>query len=147
MRNSETKEFLDGRVRVVTLPELTPPLRPDAPALKRLQLAQGELAQVCEGTEGMRYIALIEMKPGCARGNHYHKSKLEHAYVITGEVLLALRDISTGESAEVLLRAGSLARIAPMVGHVFIPDSAGWAIEFSPQAFDPADLFPFSART
>jgi uncharacterized cupin superfamily protein len=132
--------FLNGKVRTQSVPVLQLPLEPDAPALRRLLLPQGELAQFHNGGEGIRYMAFIELLPGQVRGNHYHKVKEELVYVIRGEVLLSVTDIESKASASVTLRAGDLAVIRVGIAHAFRPTEPGQAIEFSSARFDAADI-------
>jgi len=134
---------LDGRVAKWSLPALELPLGPDAPALKRLRLPQGELAQFYDADEGIRYLAFIELLPGQVRGNHYHRVKEELLYVIRGEVVLCVADIESKARADVTLRAGDLAVIRTRIAHALRTVEAGQAIEFSPARFDAADIHPF----
>jgi mannose-6-phosphate isomerase-like protein (cupin superfamily) len=131
---------LNGKVLKQSLPVLPLPLGPDAPALKRLLLPQGELAQFYDAAEGVRYLAFIELVPGQVRGNHYHKVKEELVYVIQGEVLLIVEDIDSKERASVELRTGDFGMIRTGVAHAYRTVSAGQAIEFSVARFDPADI-------
>ena len=135
--------FLNGKVLRRSLPALQLPLGPDAPALKRLFLPQGELAQFYNADEGIRYMAFIELLPGQVRGNHYHKVKEELVYVIRGEVMLVVADIDSKAQASVPLRAGDLAMIRTGIAHALRPVEPGQAIEFSSARFDPADIHRF----
>ena len=135
--------FLDGKVLKRTLPVFQLPLGPDVPNLRRLPLPQGELAQFYNADEGIRYIAFIELLPGQARGNHYHKVKEELVYVIRGEVLLRVADVHSQARASVDLRAGDLAVIRTGIAHALQPAEPGQAIEFSTSRFDPADIHQF----
>jgi len=135
--------FLNGKVLTRSLPALQLPLRPDAPALKRLLLPQGELAQFYDAEEGIRYMAFLELLPGQVRGNHYHKVKEELVYVIRGEVLLNVADIDSKANASVALQAGDLAVIQTGIAHALRTVQAGQAIEFSSSRFDPADIHQF----
>jgi len=67
--------FLNGKVRKQSIPVFQLPLEPNAPALKRLLLPQGELAQFYTGDEGIRYMAFIELLPGQVRAIITTKSK------------------------------------------------------------------------
>jgi quercetin dioxygenase-like cupin family protein len=136
--------FLAGKVRKQSLPVLTGGSGPDVPLLKRLMLAQGELAQFHDDNEGMRYIALIELLPAQVRGNHYHRQKQERIYVMRGELMLLVEDTATGARCSVPLRAGDLAAIAPGVAHAIQPVTAGLAVEFAPERFDAADTVRFA---
>jgi len=135
--------FLNGKIFKRSLPVLQLPLGPDAPALRRLLLPQGELAQFYNAEEGIRYMAFIELLPGRARGNHYHKVKEELVYVIHGEVMLSVADLDSKERTSVALRAGDLAVIRTGIAHALRTVEPGQAIEFSSSRFDPADIHPF----
>ena len=117
--------FLNGKVLKRSLPVFQLPLGPEAPALKRLFLPQGELAQFYDADEGIRYMAFIELLPGQVRGNHYHKVKEELVYVIRGEVLLSVADIDSKARASVTLRAGDLALIQTGIAHALRTSRAG----------------------
>lgn len=133
--------LLGGRVRITSIPMLTAPTAADAPILKRLQLPQGELAQFYDGDEGMRYLAMIQLKPGTVRGNHYHLKKLEWVYVVAGRVEMALRERDGGEVVRLQAEGGDLARIDTGIVHAFRPLEEGLAIEFSPQRHEAQDTF------
>jgi mannose-6-phosphate isomerase-like protein (cupin superfamily) len=135
--------FLNGKVLQRSLPLLQLPLGPDAPALKRLLLPQGELAQFYDAEQGVRYLAFIELLPGQVRGNHYHKVKEELVYLMRGEVLLSVADIDSQARASVALRAGDLAVIRTGIAHAIRTVEPGQAIEFSIARFDPADIYRF----
>ena len=135
--------FLNGKVLKRSLPTLQLPLGSDAPALKRLLLPQGELAQFYDADEGIRYLAFIELLAGQVRGNHYHKVKEELVYVMRGEVLLSVADVDSQARASVTLRTGDLAVIRTRIAHAYRTVEAGQAIEFSVARFDPADIHRF----
>lgn len=133
--------FLGGRVRKIILPTLTAP--PDSPlsGIKRLLLEQGELAQFYDGEEGMHYLAAIELRPDTFRGNHYHRSKIEWLYVIQGQLVLQVMDVDDGKRDSLLLGPGELAVIPTRIAHALHARAAGYAIEFSPTRFEPADTY------
>src|SRR5215813_11994312 len=87
--------LLGGKVTKRPLPIVAPSSTPDSHTLKRLMLPQGELAQLYDGDEGIRYIAQIELQAGSVRGNHYHKVKQEWVYVISGELTLIVEDLES----------------------------------------------------
>src|SRR5262245_47891745 len=109
--------WLEGKVWKQTLGLVQPPTPSDAPALKRLLLPQGELAQFYDGAEGIRYLACIELRPGTARGNHYHKVKAEYVYVIRGKVELIVEEVGSGGRVGIALETGDLAFIQTGVAH------------------------------
>jgi mannose-6-phosphate isomerase-like protein (cupin superfamily) len=134
---------LNGKVLKRSLPLLQLLLGQDAPALKRLLLPQGELAQFYDADEGIRYLAFIELLPGQVRGNHYHKVREELVYVIRGEVLLNVADIDSPARASVALQAGDWVVIRAGIAHALRTVKPGQAIEFSIARFDRADVHRF----
>lgn len=132
---------LAGAVVVTTLPLLEPPTPATAPVLKRLRLPQGELAQFYDAEEGLCYAAVIELAPGSVRGNHYHKVKRELIYVIRGAFELRLREVDTGATDVISVSAGSSVLIRPGIAHALHVLEAGFAVECSPDRFDPGDTF------
>ena len=114
-----------------------------APAVKRLLLPQGELAQFYDDDEPIRYLAFLELRAGGVRANHYHKIKRELLYMIGGELLLIVEDIDSGERVPLSLQPGDLAAIQPGIAHALQTVVPGQAIEFSTTRFDPADIHRF----
>ena len=134
--------FLNGKVLKVSLPAFKSAPPPDAPGPKRLFLPQGELAHFYDGPEGIQYIAFMELREGSLRGNHWHRVKKEHIYVITGELLLVVREVevTSDRAVSVKLQAGDLAIIAPGVAHALKAIVSGHAVEFAPTPFNGADV-------
>jgi quercetin dioxygenase-like cupin family protein len=139
---AETK-YLAGKVVKWPLPLITSRPGPEAPALKRLLLPQGELAQIHDSDEGIRYLVVLETRAGSVRGNHYHKVKVEWIYVTQGKLLVRLQDIQTNERASVPLQTGDMLLIQTGIAHMLQTIEPGQAIEFSKTRFDAADIFPF----
>jgi quercetin dioxygenase-like cupin family protein len=131
--------YLSGKIRHVPLPVFTAPTGPDAPTMKRLLLPQGELAQFHDADQGMHYMALIELKAGGVRGNHFHRRKRESIYVISGQIEFLGEDLATGTRATLMVRGGELIAVDPNVAHALRTIEPGQAIEFSPERFDPTD--------
>jgi quercetin dioxygenase-like cupin family protein len=92
----------------------------------------------------MRYIAMMELREGGVRGNHYHETKRELVYVISGRVELVVEDRSTRKRESLILQPGDLASIEPGTAHALKVLVSGCGIEFSPQTFDPLDSFPYA---
>ncbi len=112
--------------------------------LKRLKLAQGDLAHIYDGEQGARYVAVVELRPGAVRGNHFHHKKEETVYVMRGELLLLVKDPGSSLPPEKLtLRTGDLAIIPAGIAHAYRTIEAGEAVELSPARFDPADVEPY----
>jgi hypothetical protein len=135
--------LLDGKVVRQSLPAIPVPVGADVPKLKRLMLPQGELAQIYDADEGIRYMAVIELRPDNARGNHYHKIKVEWVYVTAGEVLLVVEDVESRRRESVPMRAGDLAVIQTGIAHALRVTAPGEAIEFSGARFDAADIYRY----
>jgi oxalate decarboxylase/phosphoglucose isomerase-like protein (cupin superfamily) len=136
-----TEEHLSGRVRKWSLPVVKPGSEADGFLLKRLVLAQGELAQIYDAEEGIRYIACIELTSGSVRGNHFHKLKAEWVYLLSGHADLVVKETDSGEAAVLKLAKGDIAFIATGVAHALRVTGAGEAIEFSPARFNPEDTY------
>jgi uncharacterized RmlC-like cupin family protein len=134
------QHYLSGKVVKRVVPAFAGP-QSNGPAMKRLLLAQGELAQFYDGENPIRYIAAIELRAGAARGNHFHRVKHESIYLLQGKALLLVEDAGTRERAEIHLEAGDLAVVSPGVVHTIKTIDAGYAIEFAPTRFDPADTY------
>lgn len=136
--------ILGGRVSKITLPSVHGRPGPDAPPLKRLFLAQGELSQLWDADCPIHYIAFLELRPGTVRGNHFHRLKREFFYVIAGEAILFVQDVDSGLRDRAVLASGDLAEIPPGVAHCFQVSAAGQALEFSPNRFNPVDIYPLT---
>jgi hypothetical protein len=135
--------YLSGKVCKLVLPAFYAPPGPGAPSLKRIMLDKGELAQICDGSHPIQYIAAIELREGTERGNHYHNFKEEFIYMLDGELLLLIEDIETKETDTVSLCCGDQVFIATKVAHTLRVIKSGWALEFSPARFDPGDTFRY----
>jgi len=135
---SETRHA-GGRVVCRALPVFVPPTGPQAPEERRVQLPQGELAQLRNGGEAIGYLAVLELRPGTVRGNHVHRRKRESVYVIEGSVRLVVADPDTGQREDRVLGPGDLVFIPPGVPHALAPLTAGRALEFAPEPVDPSD--------
>ena len=135
--------WFSGKLVKRHLPRVVPGEGVDLPSLKRLVLPQGELAQFHDSETPAHYIAAIELVAGTVRGNHYHDSKVEHVYLMRGEMELVARRMATGEQVGVEMEPGDLAIIQPGVAHALRILQPGVAIEFAPGRFDPADIHRF----
>lgn len=131
---------LSGQVHRQSLPLLDPPTTPEAPILKRLRLPQGDLSQIHDSEEGIRYIALIELREGGVRGNHYHDEKKELIYVIAGAVELVVEDVATRERDQLLLETGDLVTLPVRIAHALRTVRPGLAVEFSPVRVSRGDV-------
>lgn len=134
---------LAGKVVRTSLPLLDPPTAPDAPVLKRIRLPQGNLAQIHDSEEGIRYIAMIDLVPGCVRGNHYHERKHELIYVISGAVELTVEDLETRVREQLVLETGDLVELPVRVAHALRTVRAGSAVEYSPVRVNREDVYRY----
>src|SRR6516164_4733245 len=131
MDSLDEKSIFGGKVTKKALPVYysSPPSGTTGP--KRLILPQGELANIYDSDEGLRYAALIEMKVGAVRGNHVHRVKEELVYVLSGRLELVVQEIPGGERVTLELGPGDLVFISTGIAHALKPLEAGTAIEFS----------------
>ena len=137
----QSKEFFGGLV------EIKPLLLTDQPATRpeiraRLALAKGEMAVLTDTGQSIRHLAYLELRPGQRRGDHYHKLRHEYSYVISGGIVLELKDLATGARATAQLVPGDLLFIKPGVAHALVPAAAGHALEFAAEPFDLSDVYP-----
>lgn len=104
-------------------------------------------AVACHNGEGMRFITYLEFPANKAKGNHYHKDKIEHMCIIKGSLKAKyyLPD-DQNNSCEVLLEEGDVVTIYPNCAHVYLSEKGCNAIEFSPQKFDNKDVFSIDDR-
>jgi mannose-6-phosphate isomerase-like protein (cupin superfamily) len=140
MPTENQRSYLSGKVRKVTLPVFNAPPGDGAPALKRLLLPQGELAQFHDGASPVYYLAFVELRDGTLRGNHWHNRKQESIYVLDGEFDLTVEDTQSKVRDNLLVQTGDLVAISPGVAHVLRITKPGHAVEFSTEQFDPADI-------
>jgi len=81
---------------------------------------------------------------GNTRGQHYHKSKTETFYVISGHCRISYFDLDTGEKGSIEARAGDMVTIMPRCAHKMEAVQFCQVIEFSIEEVDyPADTVPY----
>lgn len=137
----ETRHFA-GRFVQHRLPMFELPVPPEAPVAKRLNLPQGELAQIHCAEEPIRYLAAIELREGSVRGNHYHLAK-KCVYLMSGALTVVLEDRETRERLEVEMEAGDRIDTAPGLAHALRITRSGWAVEFAPDPLDSGDTYRY----
>ena len=130
-----------AKVAIRTLPSVSPPI-PEGGG--RIHSSTGELAQITNG-ESFSFLAYIEfiLDAEKRRGNHYHETKTEILYIISGKLQAHYYDIDTGESMKVILQAGDLVAIEPRCAHAYVPLERSQAVELSATAYDPADTLAY----
>jgi quercetin dioxygenase-like cupin family protein len=138
-----TSLYLGGKVRKEVLPVFETLPADGGPRLKRLLLPQGELAQLLDGDQPMRYLAFVELREGTIRGNHFHKVKEEFIYVLAGRVRVVVEDTDDKARATVDLKPGELLFISTEVAHRVDALQMGQAVEFSESRFDGSDTYRY----
>ncbi|MEN9676933.1 MAG: hypothetical protein RIS76_2829 [Verrucomicrobiota bacterium] len=134
-----SQSHLDGGVVLHRLPAIPVSAASGSPERKRLLLPAGELAQLTEDKTAFRYLACLELREGTERGNHLHRRKQEAFYLMSGVVTLFALDPQGEDRVELPLEAGDLVFIAPGIAHGLRVLQSGFAVEFSPEPFDPLD--------
>jgi quercetin dioxygenase-like cupin family protein len=135
--------LLGGQVRKQVLPCFQGAPGDQAPPVKRLLLGQGELAQLLDGEQCVRYLAFIELRSGAVRGNHFHKVKQEFIYIIHGRAELRVEDTRSKAQDSMGMEPGDLVFVAAGIAHRVDVLEPGQAIEFSEAPFDAGDIYSY----
>ncbi len=96
-----------------------------------------------EGKKEFGQVYIVNMKPKSVKGNHYHQSKNEWIVCIEGNVKVTLKDVKSGETADVEMSADDkpLKRlfIGPGTAHAVanIGDCNAKIVEYSSEQFEP----------
>ena len=137
----QVQSFFAGKVEVKPL-LLTdkPATRPETRA--RLTGVKGEMVVLADTGQIIRHLAFLEFITDRRRGDHYHKLRQEHFYLISGNLSLLLEEVATGSKGAVDLVPGDFAIIHPGVAHTFVPRTAGQGLEFAAEPFDFSDVYP-----
>ena len=112
----------------------------EVPGAKRWMEERGEFVQVAYREE-MRHLAVFEIRRGFSRGNHYHEKKEEIFYIFNGKVKVVSMDMDTLQKKEAVLEKGDKLRLKPRCGHIFVALEDTLVVEYSPQIFDPMDVY------
>ncbi len=112
----------------------------DVPGVKRWLEERGEFVQVAYREE-MRHLAVFEIQRGFSRGSHYHEKKEEIFYIFNGKVKVVAMDMDSPEREEAVLEKGDRLRLKPRCGHIFLALEETLVVEYSPQVFDPTDIY------
>ncbi len=89
--------------------------------------------------------AYFDIRPGKdnIRGQHYHKSKTETFYVISGHCRIRYLDLDTGEIGSIEIRQSDMVTILPRCAHQIEAVEFCRVIEFSTEDVDySADTVP-----
>ena len=114
---------------------------------RRLFSAKGEMAQIFNRSdEYFRHLVYWDLdspESRQERGHHYHKTKSECYYIISGELELYCIELETGEKDTFKLNAGDQLYIQPMVAHAFKSLSYAQVLEVNTSPYEPGDTFPY----
>jgi len=114
---------------------------------RRVFSAKGEMAQILnrsnQAFKQLVYWELDSAKSGEERGHHYHEKKIEHFYVVTGELELLFKDLESSVSKKLLVKAGNRLDICPRVAHAFRSLTYSQVLEYSPEPYDPSDTHSY----
>lgn len=97
-------------------------------------------------------IYMVRAFTGQRRGDHYHLLACEWFTVVSGEGVLALQDITTGERLDLRLTAAQPETIFVPSGlaHVFVNNSAATedliVIAYTDRLYNPTDTVPHTVR-
>jgi mannose-6-phosphate isomerase-like protein (cupin superfamily) len=114
---------------------------------RRIFSPKGEMAQILnrpdEAFKQLVYWDLDSTQSGQERGHHYHERKVEHFYVLTGELELWVRDLESSVSKKHFVKAGNRLTIHPRVAHAFRSLTYSQVLEYFPEPYDPSDTHPY----
>ncbi len=133
--------MLDTKVVIEELPT-----GGDDNAERRIFSSKGEMAQILNRTiESCKHLVYWDLNTalsGQERGHHYHARKVEHFYILTGEMELLLEDLDTPAVKILVLKAGTKLTISPRTAHAFRARVYSQALEYSSEPYDPSDTYP-----
>ena len=107
---------------------------------KRWEEERGEFVQISYKEE-IRHLAVFEIRKGFSRGSHYHETKEEIFYVVSGKMRALLMDMDTLQKEEYILEKGDKIRLKPRCGHIFYGLEDTLVVEYSPQVFNMEDSY------
>ena len=114
---------------------------------RRIFSGKGEMVQILnrpnEAFKHLVYWELDSTKSGQERGHPYHERKIEHYYVITGELELSLKELESSVSKKLVLKPGNRLAISPRVAHASRSLAYSQVLEYSPEPYDPSDTHPY----
>ncbi|MGF7144325.1 UDP-2-acetamido-2,6-beta-L-arabino-hexul-4-ose reductase [Anaerotaenia torta] len=140
IKNSFAKKLYSTYVSYLPLEELKT-------AVTSHRDARGSFTEVFR-TKGLGQFSLNVTKPGIKKGEHYHNSKCERFFVISGSAMIQLRRIGTDEIREYLLSADNpqIIEIPPGYAHnlINIGDTDLYTLIWANEVFDKlhGDTYP-----
>ena len=105
------------------------------------RLSQDGVATIfCHSGQAMRFLAYLEFGADRPRGNHYHRSKVEHLCIVKGSLLARYHLVGQPEEClDINLGVGDVVTVMPGCVHSYVAGTFAAALEFSPQPFDESD--------
>jgi dTDP-4-dehydrorhamnose 3,5-epimerase-like enzyme len=64
-------------------------------------------------------VNIIETRAGELRGGHYHRETLELFYILSGEINISIRHLTSGEAHQFTVREGDIFVVEPLEIHTF----------------------------
>ena len=77
---------------------------------------KGTKAQIAN-SKTSRALLYVELKENAKAGNHYHKTKEEILFIISGKLTATFKDMLSQEIKEKTLKKGDLITIKPGIAH------------------------------
>ena len=108
--------------------------------VKRWEEEKGEFVQIAYQEE-IHHLAILEIRKGFSRGNHYHRRKEEIFYVFRGKLRALFMDMESLQKEEKVLEKGERIRIKPHCGHFFDALEDSLLVEYSPQIYEEEDRY------
>jgi len=112
----------------------------DTSGAKRWQDDRGQCAQLTPD-ESPIHVAVLEIKEGTVRGDHYHKLVEEIFYIVYGTIVLTAWNIETRIYETYTLRSGDKAYIPPFHMHRFFATKDTLLVEYSLTPYDKNDSY------
>ena len=113
------------------------PIRKEAKGPCRIIDARGEFALL--HPKGPVYNPIyfdVHAGPGLYRGGHYHDTKTENFFIISGACTIRYVDLDTGEKGQITAGPGDLVTILPNCAHIFEAVQFCRVIEFAENEVD-----------
>lgn len=96
--------------------------------------------------DGQGQVSVLTIEPGAVRGNHFHHTKCENFYLVTGEVTLSEHDIRGGAQTDTVITTGTSFWTQPGQVHTITNTglSSAILIIWANEVFDPdaPDTYP-----
>ncbi len=105
---------------------------------KRWVDEKGEFVQISYN-EDIGHLAFFELLKGQRRGDHYHMTKEEVFYVLSGKIEAVFASLSPDRKRTCILKKGMKIRVPTGIAHSFYGIEDSLVVEYSPQYYDKTD--------